>query len=639
MIENTKEGEEMKRIVSIFLTTIMLLTSLPMTAIAKNPVPPPGLGGIVTGSGDVNDPFFMHISDTKEVTVTKHSNVMVRWSSDHPEIVSALENASVNKVKDSATIMTAVTLGDAVITLWNRENNTEIKKFYVKVVPDLVSSISVTADQTSFAVASTMQLHAQLLPSNVTNKGVTWTSSDETTATVDSNGLVTGLKSGTVTITAASAQVPAITDTIDLTIREKQMLTVIFDANGGGNAPAPIEVQEGTEIGIKFPSQIPTGYQTSSHSYVFQGWYTERTAGNLVTASYVVNGNMTVYAHYTEGALVVMDPAVPALPDNPGTGSGYTPGEVYAHKNAEWASYDDRIAKITFDLQGVPIRRGSDVIIVVDHSGSMFFSLNAGPYPNRWIPAKAAVNDLTNKLLENNNEDNNRVSLVAFDDDSLKSVNFQTSIIPIANKLNEITNGSGTCYEVALNQASYYASARTPAEQSRPLYVVFISDGEPNAGHEGVAEATNLKAHGATIYSIGIQIGTQNIGAQNALKVISSNNSYVNVMELSDLAPILLNVGAQIKIAATLAVLHDSVSDKFDIISNPTYPLPAGASVVGQNITIPVGNILEMKQEYVFYVKIKDAYKDTANIYPTNTSARLDYLDVNQLQAFKDESC
>jgi phi13 family phage major tail protein len=56
----------------------------------------------------------------------------------------------------------------------------------------------------SVAVGSTVQLAATVLPSNATDKAITWTSSDTNKATVDATGKVTGKAAGAVTITAIS---------------------------------------------------------------------------------------------------------------------------------------------------------------------------------------------------------------------------------------------------------------------------------------------------------------------------------------------------------------------------------------------------------------------------------------------------
>lgn len=65
-----------------------------------------------------------------------------------------------------------------------------------------VSGIGVTPSTASVEVGNTVQLNAALTPSGATGT-ITWTSSADTTATVDATGLVTGVEAGTATITAS----------------------------------------------------------------------------------------------------------------------------------------------------------------------------------------------------------------------------------------------------------------------------------------------------------------------------------------------------------------------------------------------------------------------------------------------------
>lgn len=55
-----------------------------------------------------------------------------------------------------------------------------------------------------FGINQTLQLSTTIEPSNTTDKKITWTSSDESIATVDNKGLVTGISNGEVTITATT---------------------------------------------------------------------------------------------------------------------------------------------------------------------------------------------------------------------------------------------------------------------------------------------------------------------------------------------------------------------------------------------------------------------------------------------------
>ncbi len=66
------------------------------------------------------------------------------------------------------------------------------------------TSVSISASSMNLTVDYTKQLSASINPGNSTNKAITWTSSNGSIATVDSNGKVTGKGKGTVTITASS---------------------------------------------------------------------------------------------------------------------------------------------------------------------------------------------------------------------------------------------------------------------------------------------------------------------------------------------------------------------------------------------------------------------------------------------------
>lgn len=64
-----------------------------------------------------------------------------------------------------------------------------------------VTSVSVSPESISLECGKTKQLTATISPENATGD-ITWTSSDETIATVSSDGTVTGISKGTATVTA-----------------------------------------------------------------------------------------------------------------------------------------------------------------------------------------------------------------------------------------------------------------------------------------------------------------------------------------------------------------------------------------------------------------------------------------------------
>ena len=68
-----------------------------------------------------------------------------------------------------------------------------------------VRSIEFDPPSITLPIGETYKLKPIILPENATDKKVTWSSSDESLATIDENGLVTGIGEGPVVITARSA--------------------------------------------------------------------------------------------------------------------------------------------------------------------------------------------------------------------------------------------------------------------------------------------------------------------------------------------------------------------------------------------------------------------------------------------------
>ena len=86
---------------------------------------------------------------------------------------------------------------------------------YVRVA---VTGVTVGPATSSGAVGSTVQLTATIAPAGATGKKVTWSSSNDTVATVDVRGLVTRRKVGTATITATSQDDATKTGTSVITV-------------------------------------------------------------------------------------------------------------------------------------------------------------------------------------------------------------------------------------------------------------------------------------------------------------------------------------------------------------------------------------------------------------------------------------
>ena len=162
--------EEASRVKSDPCTTVTSITVAPASSTVR------------VGSG---------VTLTATVSGTMTDGIPVTWSSSNPEI------ATVNALG----VVTGVALGEVTITATAGGQSATAT---VKVAEPTVTSISVTPATATVAVGATTQLTAVREGLFVEDLPVEWSSSDPSVATVDENGVVTGVAAGTVTITATS---------------------------------------------------------------------------------------------------------------------------------------------------------------------------------------------------------------------------------------------------------------------------------------------------------------------------------------------------------------------------------------------------------------------------------------------------
>lgn len=88
--------------------------------------------------------------------------------------------------------------------------------------PEKVSATTITLDKktANLKEGETVELKATVGPENATDKSVTWTSSDESVATVSKDGKVTAVKAGSVKITATAVSGKNVTATCDITVTQ-----------------------------------------------------------------------------------------------------------------------------------------------------------------------------------------------------------------------------------------------------------------------------------------------------------------------------------------------------------------------------------------------------------------------------------
>ena len=162
------------------------------------------------------------VNTTQQMTATgsysdgssRDLTALVTWTS------STIANATV----DISGSVKGIAAGSATITatLGSVSGSTS-----VTVTNPTITSISVTPDDLTLAIGIGQQYTASAIYSDGSIQdlvsGVTWTSSNTTLATVDSNGLATTLAAGTVTITAT---VGTFNDSSTITIVPAHLLSI-----------------------------------------------------------------------------------------------------------------------------------------------------------------------------------------------------------------------------------------------------------------------------------------------------------------------------------------------------------------------------------------------------------------------------
>ena len=158
----------------------------------------------------------------------------------------ATSNSNVATVSNSG-LVTAVAPGIATITATTADGTNLSATCSLTIYPQVVLANSITLNQSNAEVTEgeTLQLTANVLPANATNKTVTWTTSNSTIATVDDNGLVTTKKPGTVTITATTTDGSNLSANCVITVNKQIILARYIALN---KASAELTVGETLQL-------------------------------------------------------------------------------------------------------------------------------------------------------------------------------------------------------------------------------------------------------------------------------------------------------------------------------------------------------------------------------------------------------
>ena len=203
-------------------------------------------GAYLTDGGAKEDigPVEVHQTQPTSVSVSKTAVTVMEAASETVSATVAPSNASQivswsSSDNSVATVsggkITGVSVGTATVTAKTSNGLTATVKVTVTTNPNIIKPTGVTLNKSSLTVLTrkSEKLTATVLPSNASNKDVTWSSSNPNVATVDGDGNVAGVNAGTATITVKT-NVGGYTASCNVTVEKNTSGLTIYCKNTSG---------------------------------------------------------------------------------------------------------------------------------------------------------------------------------------------------------------------------------------------------------------------------------------------------------------------------------------------------------------------------------------------------------------------
>ncbi|MDR2901230.1 MAG: Ig-like domain-containing protein, partial [Treponema sp.] len=149
---------------------------------------------------------------TPEVLPVNATNKAVSWSSSNTSVVTV-----------SNGLVIGVGVGTAIITVTTVDGGFEDTTVFTITEPDInhpVTGVTLDEDEIDLYEGDSTILTANVTPDNATEKGKTWSSSNEDVATIDANGNVSAHSAGSTIITVTTDE-GDFTDTCTVTVLKK----------------------------------------------------------------------------------------------------------------------------------------------------------------------------------------------------------------------------------------------------------------------------------------------------------------------------------------------------------------------------------------------------------------------------------
>jgi len=202
---------------------------------------------------------------TASVLPNNATDKTVTWRSSNTAYATVDENGLVTAISGTPSG------NNVTITVENSNGNTASMNFHIK--QHGVQQVILNRDSVTLRVGDTLRLEATVLPENIQDKSISWSSKNFTIATV-SDGLVTAKKVGVVNIIArANFADGDVSDACVVTVIPQPTKYLIRFRDWDNTILQSSQVEEG-QMPV-YTGETPTRPEDDQYTYTFSGWSPE----------------------------------------------------------------------------------------------------------------------------------------------------------------------------------------------------------------------------------------------------------------------------------------------------------------------------------------------------------------------------
>ncbi|MCH2044689.1 MAG: Ig-like domain-containing protein, partial [Saprospiraceae bacterium] len=180
--------------------------------------------------GTTNIPTGIQLQMEATILPTNATDPSITWT-----VANGTGTATINSVTG---VLTAGTQGTVTVTATANDGSGITGSTVILIDPVLITNLTVQGQggQTSInTLGGNLQMEAIVIPANASNQLLTWSIDDPSLALISSNGLLTALANGTVTVTATTNDGSNLSASaiINITDQNIAVQTITVDGQGG----------------------------------------------------------------------------------------------------------------------------------------------------------------------------------------------------------------------------------------------------------------------------------------------------------------------------------------------------------------------------------------------------------------------